>query len=251
MIQPANWLSKLLIVLAASVGVGSVVAFAGWPLGALRLASPEWPEPIRLAWDATLSMLFFVQHSGMIRRNVRARMARVIAPIYLPASYAIASGLALALIVVLWQPSQIHILSLSGPSRVVAHLVSFAAIGLFVWGLHTLRCFDPLGLTPVAGHLRAKPPKQCAFVVRGAYRFVRHPLYLAVIVLLWACPDVTADRVLFNALWTAWIVVGTVLEEADLVAELGEEYREYRRTVPMLIPWTKAFGHFHAEGQTS
>jgi methanethiol S-methyltransferase len=251
MVQPANWLSKLLLVLASSVGVGSVVAFAGWPLGALRLTSPAWSEPRVLAWDAALSMLFFVQHSGMIRKNIRARMAQSIPQIYLPAIYAVASGLALLLIVLLWQPSQVRILSLAGPARAVAHGLSVAAIGLFVWGMHTLRSFDPLGLGPVAGHLRAKPPKPCAFVVRGAYRFVRHPLYLAVIVLIWMCPDITADRMLFNLLWTAWIVVGTVLEEADLVTELGEPYRQYRRTVPMLIPWTKTTRVLHAEGQNS
>ena len=251
MIQPTHWLSKLLLVLASSVGVGSVVAFAGWPLGALRLASPVRSELSVLVWDAALSMFFFVQHSGMIRRNVRARMAQGVAPSYLPAFYTIASGLALALVGVLWQPSQIHLLSLAGPARVVAHGFSVAAFGLFVWGLHTLRSFDPLGIAPLTGHLRAKASKPCAFAARGAYRFVRHPLYLAVIVLIWACPDMTADRLLFNVLWTAWIVVGTVLEEVDLIAELGDEYREYRRTVPMLIPWAKSTRHLHAEGHNS
>jgi protein-S-isoprenylcysteine O-methyltransferase Ste14 len=47
---------------------------------------------------------------------------------------------------------------------------------------------------------------------------------------------------LLNGLWTAWIVVGTVLEEADLEAELGETYRAYRRSVPMLLPWPRPSG---------
>jgi len=33
-----------------------------------------------------------------------------------------------------------------------------------------------------------------------------------------------------------WIVIGTVLEERDLVAEFGESYREYQSAVPMLVP---------------
>jgi protein-S-isoprenylcysteine O-methyltransferase Ste14 len=44
---------------------------------------------------------------------------------------------------------------------------------------------------------------------------------------------------LLNGLWTAWMVVGTLWEEADLVAEFGDAYRSYRRAVPMLIPMTK------------
>jgi protein-S-isoprenylcysteine O-methyltransferase Ste14 len=103
----------------------------------------------------------------------------------------------------------------------------------------SLTSFDPLGVAGLAGHVRSRPAPPCGFAVRGPYRFVRHPLYLAIIVALWSCPDVTADRLLFDVLWTAWIVVGTVLEEADLVAEIGDPYRAYRCTVPMLVPLPK------------
>jgi len=37
-----------------------------------------WPPGIALAWDAFLSLLFFAQHSGMVRRPFRARLARVL-----------------------------------------------------------------------------------------------------------------------------------------------------------------------------
>jgi protein-S-isoprenylcysteine O-methyltransferase Ste14 len=35
------------------------------------------------------------------------------------------------------------------------------------------------------------------------------------------------------------MVVATLFEEADLVAEFGDAYRSYRRAVPMLIPIRK------------
>ena len=73
----------------------------------------------------------------------------------------------------------------------------------------------------------------------GGPRCCKRDCYLAILVLFWSCPDVTADRLLLNGLWTAWMVVGTLLEEADLVAEFGDAYRSYRRAVPMLIPTTK------------
>ena len=55
--------------------------------------------------------------------------------------------------------------------------------------------------------------------------------------LIWSSPDLTLDRLLFNVLFTTWIVIGTLLEERDLVAEFNEAYRDYQRNVPMLIPW--------------
>jgi protein-S-isoprenylcysteine O-methyltransferase Ste14 len=65
---------------------------------------------------------------------------------------------------------------------------------------------------------------------------VRHPLYFFVLLMIWSYPTLTADRALFNVLWTVWIFTGSVLEERDLVAEFGDRYREYQRNVPMLIP---------------
>jgi hypothetical protein len=44
-------------------------------------------------------------------------------------------------------------------------------------------------------------------------------------------------RLELAVLWTAWILVATLLEERDLVTDFGEAYRQYCKRVPMLIPW--------------
>jgi len=54
--------------------------------------------------------------------------------------------------------------------------------------------------------------------------------------MIWSYPDLTADRLLFNVLWSAWIAVGTLLEERDLTVTLGQQYKDYQSRVPMLIP---------------
>jgi len=41
---------------------------------------------------------------------------------------------------------------------------------------------------------------------------------------------------------TAYIIIGTRLEEKKLVLEFGESYTKYQHEVPMLIPFTKAKG---------
>ena len=46
----------------------------------------------------------------------------------------------------------------------------------------------------------------------------------------------TAGHLLFAAANTAYVLAAIRLEERDLAAEIGEQYRDYRERVPMLIP---------------
>jgi protein-S-isoprenylcysteine O-methyltransferase Ste14 len=225
-----------MLTLSVVLGVGSVGMFV--TLQSVHYLPMRWPDSFVLPWDALLSLAFFAQHSGMVRRSARARLAAVIPAHYQGAAYAIASGVALALVVVLWQPSETRLLVLQGVARRVMQTLGALAVATFVLSALTLRrSFDPLGLGPIRAHLRGLAYRQGDFVVRGPYLWVRHPLYSCILVMLWTNPEVTADQLLLSVMWTIWIWVGAVLDERDLVVEFGDVYRAYQQQVPMLIPW--------------
>jgi len=228
----------LVLVLSALLGGLSLIGFGLFlAVGPLQFVSLQLRPGSALAWDAGLCLVFFVQHSSMIRRPFRERLGRVMPAHYHPAAYSIASGIALVLLLGLWQHSSIVLLSVQGPLRWVLRGLFLATGSVFLWAIRALGSFDTFGLEPIRAHLRATTPRSLPLAIRGPYRWVRHPLYSLFLVMMWASPDVTADRLLFAVLFTGWIVLGTVLEERDLVQDLGDPYREYQRQVPMLVPW--------------
>jgi protein-S-isoprenylcysteine O-methyltransferase Ste14 len=77
----------------------------------------------------------------------------------------------------------------------------------------------------------------------GVLGIVRHPWYLAVFILLWA-RDFNLAGFTINVILSAYLLIGTLLEERKLVLEFGEKYKAFQRQVPMLIPlkWLRSRG---------
>lgn len=232
----------LTMALTLILGVGSLLLFISFPVRLWGAVPMGLSASQALWWDGFLSFVFFLQHSGMIRRPVRERLSRIIPRSYQRALYSIVSGITLAGVVLLWQPSTSHVMILTGPLRWLAHALAALAVALFLWGAASLAGLDMLGLRAVRAYVRGDAEPAPTFVVRGPYRWVRHPWYLGAIMLLWSGTDVSADRLLLNVLWTAWICLGARLEERDLRNEFGAAYDAYRQQVPMLIPWHRPAG---------
>ncbi|BHH82381.1 hypothetical protein LA52FAK_06700 [Desulforhopalus sp. 52FAK] len=73
--------------------------------------------------------------------------------------------------------------------------------------------------------------------MRGPYKITRHPFYFFILAMIWLYPVMSTDRLLFALIWSCWVVLGTKLEEKDLVEEIGEDYIKYQSNVPMLVPY--------------
>jgi protein-S-isoprenylcysteine O-methyltransferase Ste14 len=152
-------------------------------------------------------------------------------------TYVLASSVALIALFAFWQPLGGTVWEITDP---VWRGVTYAAFG-FGWGLvlistFLINHFDLFGLRQVWLQLRGKPYTHLKFGTPGPYKLIRHPLYLGWFFAFWATPVMTATHLLFALATTGYILIAIQLEERDLVAALGEDYVQYRRKVPMIIP---------------
>ncbi len=234
----SKWILAFVSILTALAGRLSLLLFVVFLFsGSLNLIQFGFTERATLAWDAMLSIIFFVQHSGMVRRELRSSLSRMIPTHYYGVLYTIVSSIMLTMVMVLWQSSRISLYQLQDISLWFVRGLFFLAIAGSFWVMYHLQSSELFGLASIKAQLSGRQPKAPEFIVRGPYLWVRHPLYFFVIVMIWSCPNLTPDRLLFNVLWTIWIYIGTVFEERDLMADFGEAYREYQSKVPRLISW--------------
>ena len=96
--------------------------------------------------------------------------------------------------------------------------------------------FDLFGLRQVWLHLIGRQYTRVKFATPAPYRMVRHPLYLGFMLAFWAAPTMSVTRLVFAIVTTAYMLIAIQFEEHDLTHEHGEDYRQYRRRVPMLVP---------------
>lgn len=178
----------------------------------------------------------FLQHSGMVRNSFRAWLNRVVPEYCHGVIYTIASGVALLLLAVCWQPSTVNVYALEGAGRWLMRGVLLLCLGGVLWGMRLLEEFDAFGFQAFLSRVRNEQRHPAKLSIVGPYPLVRHPFYAFGMVALWVTPVLSLDRLLLNVLFTAWIVFGATLEERDLLEEFGEAYKDYQRAVPMFVP---------------
>ncbi|WP_291317688.1 NnrU family protein [Desulfuromonas sp.] len=129
-----------------------------------------------------------------------------------------------------------NLLSWSWPFTIVQAILWGAAAVLFWGGARAYPVREFLGLGNQRSLGAGARASENRLEKAGVLRMVRHPWYLAGLILLWA-RDLDPAALVTSVVFSLYLVIGAHLEEKRLVDEFGEEYRIYQREVPMFIPF--------------
>ncbi len=187
--------------------------------------------------NVVLLSIFAVQHSVMARQSFKRWWTKLVPASVERSTYVLLASLALILVFWQWRPIPTVIWQVNEPLAASA-LVALSFFGWFIVLLSTflINHFELFGVQQVLNNLVGRKSSTSSLKTPFLYKFVRHPLYVGFIIAFWATPIMTAGHLVFAAVTTAYIFVGIFFEERDLIAHYGDEYRQYREKVGMLIP---------------
>ncbi|HKX69020.1 MAG TPA: isoprenylcysteine carboxylmethyltransferase family protein [Intrasporangium sp.] len=235
-------MKRALLVTFAAVAYAWFLADIAWSIafladvGSLGIShGPSTPTIWAVLINLSLLGVFAVHHSVMAREGAKRLITRVVPAAAERSTYVLAAAALLALVLWQWRPIGGTVWDISAQPW---QLLLWAGYGLG-WLVAVAATFmidhaDFVGLRQAAsrpGHYR--PP---VFREQWLYAWVRHPLMLGLLMAFWITPRMSMGHLLFAAASTAYIVIGTRLEEGALRRRYGSSYEDYATRVPALIP---------------
>jgi methanethiol S-methyltransferase len=179
-----------------------------------------------VATDVTGFAFFALHHSLLAREPIKRLVSRLVPETLLRTVYVWTASLLLLLVLAIWQRIGGDVYTITG-WRAAGH-AAVQLSGLLITALSVAR-LDPLELAGIKAeqHTGLNGAVQTA----GPYRWVRHPIYLGWILMVFGAAHMTADRFTFAAITTVYVVLAVPWEERSLLRTLGPAYARYQRMV--------------------
>jgi protein-S-isoprenylcysteine O-methyltransferase Ste14 len=178
--------------------------------------------------NVAMFTVFALHHSLLSRATAKLWLARVMPTWMERSTFTWIASIFFFLTCALWRPVAGLAWSLPGPARIVGYAVQMLGLLLTVQGSAAIDVLDLAGIRQVLDARSARSRRHVPLETRGVYAFVRHPLYFGWALFVFGAPDMTATRLVFAIVSTAYLVLAIPLEERSLIAVFQDEYRAYQ-----------------------
>ena len=184
-----------------------------------------------------LWLLYFAMHSLLASNTVKRRVSDLmpgVVPYYRLLYNLLATILLLPVLYLMYRYPGDVLWQWTGWWGVFMDTLAVIAIAAFIWSLRAYDSMEFLGITSYRDK-RREVSDNGPFTLSVLHRYVRHPWYALALLLIWT-RDMNEAFLISAILISLYLVIGSRLEENKLIACYGEQYREYRRLVPGLLP---------------
>jgi protein-S-isoprenylcysteine O-methyltransferase Ste14 len=224
--------SKAFVWLGALLFVVSLVSFLY--VYEIRLSVPAAADGSSVVpavlFNIGLFTVFALHHSVMARSGAKAWITRIVRHDLERSLYVWIASLLFLAVCWLWQPLPgIVWTTPNWTLRFLFGVVQGLGIGL------TLRAAGMISVFELAGVRQANHQRPVEFTATGPFGLVRHPIYLGWILLVFASIPMTAGKLLFAVVSSAYLLAAIPWEEASLIEAFGDKYRTYQAQVKSRI----------------
>jgi protein-S-isoprenylcysteine O-methyltransferase Ste14 len=199
-------------------------------------AGPWTPEGwSSVAMNVLLFSLFALHHSLFARTGLKALVRARLSPALERSLYVWVASILFVLTLWAWSPVPGLVWRATGG---LAWLLEAGCLaGVVLTGV-AVAALDPLELAGVRQAFGHAKSGSTALSTTGAYGFVRHPIYLGWVLMVWCLPMMTGTRLVFAAVSTLYLVLAVPFEEREMRRALGRAYDAYAHVVRWrMIPW--------------
>jgi len=135
----------------------------------------------------------------------------------------------------------IIIYDLNYPWDIVIFVVQFFSLIGLIWAASAVSLWEFLGIAQIKRYYEGKyNPRELdeRYVLKktGAFKYSRHPIYFFSILFLGFRPIMSFFYLVFFICLTLYFIIGSIYEEKKLVELFGEEYVQYQKNTPRLVP---------------
>lgn len=205
------------------------VILSWWPLPTVDRGGWLDSGTTRLALDAGVIAVFGLQHSVMARPRFKVWLAQWMGEPFERSLFVHLANTALFAMILFWQPLPTEVWSLpKGWLRDLSWLLFAAGWLIFFAGAWSFGILELLGVRQMHRWLTGEGAAPARLKIGYLYRWMRHPMYVGVLVGVWTTPVMTVGHMLLAAGLTIYVLIGMRYEERDLAATYGARYLRWR-----------------------